>query len=393
MGLSVPSRTETVAHANELVSSSTGLLFELGPCRITNDGLNTTYNPHSWNEHANVIFLDQPVNVGYSYSSDGSTVSTSPVAGQDVHAFLELFISRFEKYADLPFHLVAESYGGTYGPNIASIIHRKNQALAFAPTPGLRPINLASLILANGLTDPYFQLPSIVDYACEGPYPVYSDPEGPECKSLRTKVPTCQRMVKACYDFSSRLTCVPAAVYCYAQIFRPIQQTGVNPYDVRKTCDPSEDGDMCYREMGWIDIWMNDPTIKAELGVDPTREFESCSEKVNEAFWLQGDGMHNSAARLPELINNDIRLLIYAGHADAACNFMGNERWLSELDHKFHKEFAASKSTQWIIIGSGRVAGEVRSAGGGGFGAGNATFVNIHEAGFVHDINDMERGY
>ncbi|TFY74188.1 hypothetical protein EWM64_g9824 [Hericium alpestre] len=288
----------------------------------------------------------------------------------------------------------AHSHGSSscenYAESSAGIVFGPGRARA---PPRLRPINLASLILANGLTDPYFQLPSIVDYACEGPYPVYSDPEGPECKSLRTNVPTCQRMVKACYDFSSRLTCVPAAVYCYAQIFRPIQQTGVNPYDVRKTCDPSEDGDMCYREMGWIDIWMNDPTIKAELGVDPTREFESCSEKVNEAFWLQGDGMHNSAARLPELINNDIRLLIYAGHADAACDFMGNERWLSELDHKFHKEFAASKSTQWITIGSGRVAGEVRSAGGGGFGAGNATFVNIHEAGFVHDINDMERGY
>ena len=36
-----------------------------------------------------------------------------------------------------------------------------------------------------------------------------------------------------------------------------------------------------------------------------------------------------------------------------------------------------------MIERSGRVAGEVRSAGGGGFGAGNVTFVNVHEAGFV----------
>src|ERR1700753_4241523 len=64
-------------------SSSTGLLFELGPCRIIDEGKNTTHNPHSWNERANVIFLDQPVGVGYSYSSDGSTVNTSPVAGVD----------------------------------------------------------------------------------------------------------------------------------------------------------------------------------------------------------------------------------------------------------------------------------------------------------------------
>jgi cathepsin A (carboxypeptidase C) len=38
---------------------------------------------------------------------------------------------------------------------------------------------------------------------------------------------------------------------------------------------------------------------------------------------------------------------------------------------------------KWIPARSGRVAGEVRSAGGNGFGAGNVTFVNIFEAGFV----------
>lgn len=185
-----------------------------------------THNPDSWNEHANIIFLDQPVNVGYSYSSDGSTVNTSPVAGQDVYAFLELFLSRYTKYADLPFHLAAESYGGTYAPNIASIIHKKNQELALssAPAPKLRTIHLASVILANGLSDPYLQMASVPDYACEGPYAVYDDPEGPQCTALRTKVPTCQRLIKSCYDYNSRLTCVPAALYCWGQLFGPLQR-------------------------------------------------------------------------------------------------------------------------------------------------------------------------
>ncbi|KAG1897770.1 peptidase S10, serine carboxypeptidase [Suillus fuscotomentosus] len=48
-------------------SSSTGLLFELGPCNIADGGTNTTFNPHSWSTHANVIFLDQPINVRYLY--------------------------------------------------------------------------------------------------------------------------------------------------------------------------------------------------------------------------------------------------------------------------------------------------------------------------------------
>lgn len=142
----------------------------------------------------------------------------------DVYAFLELFVTRFPKYARLPFHIAAESYGGTYAPNIASVIYKKNKELAAAPNPKLARINLASVILANGITDPYIQMASVPDYACNGPYPIYDDPEGPQCVALRTKVPTCQRLIKSCYDYGSRLTCVPAALYCWSQLFGPLQR-------------------------------------------------------------------------------------------------------------------------------------------------------------------------
>jgi hypothetical protein len=61
----------------------------------------------------------------------------------------------------------------------------------------------------------------------------------------------------------------------------------------------------------------------------------------------------------------------------------GNERWVEQLDTKFLEEFTGAKSIPWITLGSGKIAGVVRSAGGGGFTAGNITFVNVHEAGYV----------
>ena len=206
-------------------SSSTGLLFELGPCSIANGGKNTTHNPYSWNSYANVIFLDQPVNVGYSYADDGTTVNNTPAAGKDFYAFLQLFLDRFPKYSKQPFHIAAESYGGVYVPNFASLIHHENKKLGLAPVPGLKHINLASVIIGNGLTDPYIQMGTVPDYFCKGPYSVYPDPDGPQCQSLREKASTCQRLIKACYQFNSRFVCSPAAQYCFTQPFDPVMRT------------------------------------------------------------------------------------------------------------------------------------------------------------------------
>jgi len=68
---------------------------------------------------------------------------------------------------------------------------------------------------------------------------------------------------------------VPASIYCNAQLLGPFQQMGLNPYDVRRTCDRSKDGDLCYKEMGWIDTYLNKPEVKKALGVVSDLEFQS----------------------------------------------------------------------------------------------------------------------
>lgn len=213
----------------------TGLLFELGPCSVANGGKNVTYNPYSWNTNANMIFLDQPVDVGFSYADNGTVVSTTPVAGEDVYAFLEIFLHRFPEYAKQPFHIAAESYGGTYAPNFASVIHRENKKLALATARKLKHINLASVILANGMTDPYVQMASIPDYACDGPYPIYDDPVGQQCQALRSKVPKCQQVIQSCYDSNNRSTCVAADLYCEAQFLDPVTGASINYSAINKS--------------------------------------------------------------------------------------------------------------------------------------------------------------
>ncbi|CAE6509142.1 unnamed protein product [Rhizoctonia solani] len=377
-------------------SSSTGLLFELGPCNIANDGQNTTYNKYSWNTHANMLFLDQPINVGYSYSKDGS-VKTSPVAAEDVWSFLELFVNRFPEYSG-SLHISGESYGGTYLPNIAHVIHTKNKEIKTRAAQGLLPVNkvkvlhLESVLIGNGLTEPHTQFASVPEYACEGPYPVF-DTNGPQCTSLRAKVPTCQRLIKSCYDYNNRLSCVPAALYCWSQMFGSFQQLGLNPYDVRRKCNKAEDGDLCYRQLEWIETFMNDEKVKSELGAVSDRDFKSCNMQVNQAFMMQGDGMHNAAALLPELIEDGVRLLIYAGNADFMCNAIGNLQWLEKMESSFQAEFQAAKQVPFVPLSSktNKPAGFVKTAGGHGkFTAGNVTYVQIYDAGHMVPYDQPE---
>lgn len=67
---------------------------------------------------------------------------------------------------------------------------------------------------------------------------------------------------------------------------------------------------------------MNSPVVRRTLGVNPALTFQSCNTDMGRAFAANGDGMRNSARLLPELIDNGVRLLVYAGNADMGCNFM-----------------------------------------------------------------------
>ncbi|KAG2052226.1 hypothetical protein BDR06DRAFT_1009728 [Suillus hirtellus] len=67
---------------------------------------------------------------------------------------------------------------------------------------------------------------------------------------------------------------------------------------------------------------MNDPEVKATLGMNLQRKFESCNMAVNQVFMLQGDSMQNTPLLLTDMINDGVRLLIYAGNADMMSNYM-----------------------------------------------------------------------
>jgi hypothetical protein len=51
------------------VPSITAALGENGPCLVNEDSKTTTLNPWSWNNEVNMLYIDQPVQVGFSYNA------------------------------------------------------------------------------------------------------------------------------------------------------------------------------------------------------------------------------------------------------------------------------------------------------------------------------------
>jgi hypothetical protein len=47
---------------------------ENGPCKVSEDGQSTIPNAYGWNQKANVLWLDQPSGVGYSYGEENDNV-------------------------------------------------------------------------------------------------------------------------------------------------------------------------------------------------------------------------------------------------------------------------------------------------------------------------------
>jgi cathepsin A (carboxypeptidase C) len=274
-------------------SSLTGLFMELGPSSI-NKNLEVVYNEYSWNSNASVIFIDQPVNVGFSYSS--KSVSDTVTAGKDIYALLTLFFKQFPEYAHQDFHLAGESYFGHYGPVFTSEIlsHKK------------RNINFKSLLIGNGLTDGYTQYAYYRPMACgEGGWPAVLDES--ECQSMDNALPRCQSLIQNCYDTESVWSCVPASIYCNNAMMGPYQRTGRNVYDIRGKCEDA--ANLCYSVLGYVNKWLNKPEVLEAIGAE-VDGYEGCNFDINRSFLFAGDWM-KPYHRLVTNVLKHVPVLIY----------------------------------------------------------------------------------
>ncbi|ODV71319.1 S10 family peptidase CYBJADRAFT_169538 [Cyberlindnera jadinii NRRL Y-1542] len=338
-------------------SSMTGLFFELGPSSIGED-LKPVYNPYSWNSNASVIFLEQPIGVGYSYGEE--EVTNSYAAAKDVFVFLELFFQKFPKFASNDFHVAGESYAGHYIPAIASeIINHAD-----------RSFELTSVLIGNGITDSLVQNDYYEPMACgKGGYKPVLEKE--QCEGMQTTAKRCSQLTKACYKAQSAFACVPAMLYCN-RLLEPYVNTGLNVYDIRGPCDGGES--LCYKGLDYVEQYLNLPSVQEALGSE-VEKYVGCSDTVGSRFVLTGDEAKPFQGYITELLESGYPVLIYAGDKDFICNWLGNHGWTDDLEWLFAPTYRELQLQPWINS-AGEHSGEVKSFGG-------LTFLRVFDAGHM----------
>ncbi len=75
-------------------SSLFGLFFEMGPFYIANQGdAKATLRPSAWNDNANVVFIDHPLDVGFSVGLTQDLPHNAKDIGDQFYTFLLNFLN------------------------------------------------------------------------------------------------------------------------------------------------------------------------------------------------------------------------------------------------------------------------------------------------------------
>lgn len=105
-----------------------GFWTEHGPWRLQRDDAASAPYPvpynYSYNKIANVLYVEMPAGVGFSYATDAVHYRniTDDTAATDTYAFLLQFFKTFSQFKANPLYITGESYGGHYVPTIATKI-------------------------------------------------------------------------------------------------------------------------------------------------------------------------------------------------------------------------------------------------------------------------------
>lgn len=366
-------------------SSLLGYMQEHGPCIIDDGETEVKTNPYPWNMRANVLYIEQPAGVGFSWAASADDMKQNDLlSSHDNLEAVKSFYAKFPEYQNNSLFVSGESYAGIYVPYLAMRIHQYNEMAVLDKST---KINLKGILVGNGATDwQYDTTPSYLPMAYNHQLmdrDLYDTFVQYNCTwFFRDVLPghhpkECQDAMKTFNKLTSRINWYDIYRKVYdSPISHPIGETQVG-------------GETRYYKRGYkmtdyapwlkhmygndspilgdgVSDYLNREDVRKALNIPANvQTWDGCAGAPFE-YHLQKEG----SVWIYELLKrNNIKILKFSGDTDGAVPTYGSERWIRDLGWATKKDWEP-----WII--DNQVAGYNKYYDG-------LTFTTVHGVGHM----------
>ncbi|XP_061162902.1 lysosomal protective protein-like [Saccostrea echinata] len=336
-------------------SSDLGLLSEHGPFRVAPDGKTLTLNPYSWNKIANMLYLEAPAGVGFSYADDKEYKTNDDEVSLYNYMALKDFFRKFPELTKNEFFITGESYGGIYVPTLS-------QRVIKDPS-----INFQGFAVGNGISDYGMNTDSLVYFAYN---------HGLIGQKIWEDLGSCCGGNLTRCTFHSNPSKSPMCGRAISEVETIVGMSGLNAYNLYAKCESNKAGvwfdketnaytyslfpwhyhrnpeykkqlkfvqhlmsqghnlrltPPCLNYNNVIKYMRSKETRKALHIPDNVQAWDICSAVVGAQYKTLYQSM-----KIPyiDVLNKGKRILVYNGDVDMACNFLGDEWFTDDLNLK-----------------------------------------------------------
>ncbi|XP_068171755.1 cathepsin A-like isoform X2 [Antennarius striatus] len=359
-------------------SSLEGFLSENGPFHVNDDGATLYENTFSWNKIANMLYVESPAGVGYSFSDDRKYDTDDDQVAEDNYRALLAFFAKFPKFAQNDFFIFGESYGGIYVPTLSLLVAR-----------GPAKVNLKGFAVGNGLSSYELNDQTLIYFGYyHGLFgeDLWRDlninccDEG-RCNFYNSSSDTCMTLVNVAFQtvYSSGLNEYSLYLDCeggrrthkgyqraMSHLFRNYRKDFYKLSGDASASVSLEEVPACLNSTAQIS-WLKRGDVRKALHIpDILPAWDLCSDEVSEQY----SSLYVTVKEVyMKLLPLGLKALLYNGDTDMACNFLGDQWFVEDLGLK-----PTTKYQTWIH--DDQIAGFYQRFG-------NITFLTVKGAGHM----------
>ncbi|EKG21917.1 Peptidase S10 serine carboxypeptidase [Macrophomina phaseolina MS6] len=312
-------------------SSMDGAMMEIGPYRVTPDQ-KLVYNNGSWDEFANLLFVDNPVGTGFSYVDTDSYLHELDEMANQFIMFLEKWFALFPEYMYDDIYIAGESYAGQHIPYIAKAILARNKDAKVKWA-------LKGLLIGNGWISPVDHYLSYLPFAYKNGL-LRSGTDA--AKKVEAAQSVCIKTLDAggaghvdigdCEEVLSTLLSVTQDKSADKE------HQCLNMYDIRLRDTNEACGMNWPPDLDQLTPYLRRDDLKQAIHIDPAKRtgWQECSGSVSLNFKARNS--RPAIELLPDLLK-EIPILLFSGDKDLICNHMGTEDLINGMSFNGGKGF------------------------------------------------------